>query len=143
MAQPKIYLRCLFSSYFKMIMPDTSLLVVVHEDLLQRGLFQKHIVQMQQVKLVNDRRDIAVIHKGNRGLVRSLRIVRNAGQIKEIARDSLLDMYPKFWTHIYKLGGHHGCFSVFYRRHPFCFCLNPFVIIVINILIYSNCKFFK
>ena len=30
------------------------------------------------------------------------------------------DMYPEFWTHIYKLGGHHGCFSVFYRRHPFC-----------------------
>ena len=53
------------------------------------------------------------------------------------------DMYPEFWTHIYKLGGHHGCFSVFYRRHPFCFCLNPFVIIVINILTYSNCKFFK
>ena len=45
---------------------------------------------MQQVKLVNNRRDISVIHKGNRGLIRSLRIVRNAGQIKEIARDSLL-----------------------------------------------------
>ena len=59
-------------------------------------------------------------------------------------KDSLaFDMYPKFWTHIYKLSGHHGCFSVFYRRHPFCFCLNPFVIIVINILTYSNCKFFK
>ena len=42
---------------------------------------------MQQVKLVNNRRDISVIHKGNRGLIRSLRIVRNAGQIKEIARD--------------------------------------------------------
>ena len=53
------------------------------------------------------------------------------------------DMYPKFWTHIYKLGGHHGCFSVFYRRHPFCFCLDSFVIIVINIFINSNCKFFK
>lgn len=53
------------------------------------------------------------------------------------------DMYPKSWTHIYKLGGHHGCFSVFYWRHPFCFCLNPFVIIIINIFIYSNCKFFK
>src|SRR5699024_11765360 len=90
MAQPKIYLRCLFSSYFKMTMPDTSLRIVVHEDFLQRGLFQKHIVQMQQVKLVNNRRDISVIHKGNRGLIRSLRIVRNAGQIKEIARDSLL-----------------------------------------------------
>lgn len=45
---------------------------------------------MQQVKLVNNRRDISVIHKGNRGLIRSLRIVRNAGQIKEIARDSLV-----------------------------------------------------
>ena len=53
------------------------------------------------------------------------------------------DMYPKSWTHIYKLGGHHGCFSVFYWRHPFCFYLNPFVIIIINIFIYSNCKFFK
>ena len=53
------------------------------------------------------------------------------------------DMYPEFWTHIYKLGGHHGCFSVFYRRHPFCFCLDSFVIIVINIFINSNCKFFK
>ncbi|MGN8888156.1 hypothetical protein, partial [Blautia sp. HCP28S3_G10] len=36
------------------------------------------------------------------------------------------DMYPEFWTHIYKLGGHYGCFSVFYRRHPFCFCLDSF-----------------
>lgn len=53
------------------------------------------------------------------------------------------DMYPEFWTHIYKLGGHHGCFSVFYRRHPFCFCLDSFAIIVINIFINSNCKFFK
>ena len=55
----------------------------------------------------------------------------------------LSDMYPEFWTHIYKLGGHHGCFSVFYRRHPFCFCLDSFAIIVINIFINSNCKFFK
>ncbi len=54
-----------------------------------------------------------------------------------------IDMYPEFWTHIYKLGGHHGCFSVFYRRHPFCFCLDSFAIIVINIFINSNCKFFK
>lgn len=55
----------------------------------------------------------------------------------------VIDMYPEFWTHIYKLGGHHGCFSVFYRRHPFCFCLDSFAIIVINIFINSNCKFFK
>lgn len=55
----------------------------------------------------------------------------------------VFDMYPEFWTHIYKLGGHHGCFSVFYRRHPFCFCLDSFAIIVINIFINSNCKFFK
>ena len=65
---------------------------------------------------------------------------------KMLKKDALLvyfDMYPEFWTHIYKLGGHHGCFSVFYRRHPFCFCLDSFAIIVINIFINSNCKFFK
>lgn len=56
---------------------------------------------------------------------------------------AIIDMYPEFWTHIYKLGGHHGCFSVFYRRHPFCFCLDSFAIIVINIFINSNCKLFK
>ena len=52
---------------------------------------------MQQVKLVNNRRDISVIHKGNRGLIRSLRIVRNAGQMKEIARDSLLCAQSDFF----------------------------------------------
>ena len=62
---------------------------------------------------------------------------------KETASLAAGDMYPEFWTHIYKLGGHHGCFSVFYRRHPFCFCLDSFAIIVINIFINSNCKFFK
>ena len=70
--------------------------------------------------------------------------VQCAGNFEKITEEvEEFDMYPKFWTHIYKLSGHHGCFSVFYRRHPFCFCLNPFVIIVINILTYSNCKFFK
>ena len=62
---------------------------------------------------------------------------------KKAALETLNDMYPEFWTHIYKLGGHYGCFSVFYRRHPFCFCLDSFAIIVINIFINSNCKFFK
>lgn len=62
---------------------------------------------------------------------------------EKTAENKAFDMYPEFWTHIYKLGGHHGCFSVFYRRHPFCFCLDSFAIIVINIFINSNCKFFK
>ena len=105
MAQPKIYLRCLFSSYFKMTMPDTSLRIVVHEDFLQRGLFQKHIVQMQQVKLVDDRCDIAVIHKGNRGLVRTLGVVGNAGQAPEVTgngcfggeADLFLAAFPKLF----------------------------------------------
>ena len=35
-----------------------------------------------------------------------------------------LDMYPESWTHIYELGGTHGCYPVLYRWHPFCFCLN-------------------
>lgn len=67
-------------------------------------------------------------------------IENNTAVQKKAPKD---DMYPEFWTHIYKLGGHHGCFSVFYRRHPFCFCLDSFAIIVINIFINSNCKFFK
>lgn len=53
------------------------------------------------------------------------------------------DMYPESWTHIYKLGGTHGCFSVFYRRHPFCFCLNSFVIVIIYIFFNSFREFFK
>lgn len=53
------------------------------------------------------------------------------------------DMYPESWTHIYKLGGPHGCFSVFYRRHPFCFCLNSFVIVIIYIFFNSFREFFK
>ncbi|WP_288260058.1 DUF2194 domain-containing protein [uncultured Bacteroides sp.] len=68
-------------------------------------------------------------------------VVDNFGLYEKAVRG--FDMYPEFWTHIYKLGGHHGCFSVFYRRHPFCFCLDSFAIIVINIFINSNCKFFK
>ena len=44
-----------------------------------------------------------------------------------------IDMYPESWTHIYELGGTHGCYPVLYRWHPFCFCLNSFVIIVIYI----------
>jgi len=71
----------------------------------------------------------------------ALILYKNQKKIAKISARN--DMYPEFWTHIYKLGGHHGCFSVFYRRHPFCFCLDSFVIIVINIFINSNCKFFK
>ena len=78
--------------------------------------------------------------KKNGGLEMSFKTADRGSNLK-IAHE--IDMYPEFWTHIYKLGGHHGCFSVFYRRHPFCFCLDSFVIIVINIFINSNCKFFK
>ena len=39
---------------------------------------------MQQVKFINDCCDIAVIHKGNRGLVRGLREIRNTRQLPEI-----------------------------------------------------------
>ena len=28
-------------------------------------------------------------------------------------------------------------FPVLYRRHPFCFCLNSFIVIIIHIFIYS------
>ena len=77
-------------------------------------------------------------------LFHSTRFCERYKPCKMLKKDALLvDMYPEFWTHIYKLGGHHGCFSVFYRRHPFCFCLDSFAIIVINIFINSNCKFFK
>ncbi len=77
-----------------------------------------------------------------------IRELGSPGKVAAIIKEDLKsssqnDMYPEFWTHIYKLGGHHGCFSVFYRRHPFCFCLDSFAIIVINIFINSNCKFFK
>ena len=45
------------------------------------------------------------------------------------------DMYPESWTHIYELGGTHGCYPVFYRWHPFCFCLNSFIVVVIYIFL--------
>ncbi len=47
-------------------------------------------------------------------------------------------MYPESWTHIYELGGTHGCYPVLYRWHPFCFCLNSFVIIVLYIFFNNN-----
>ena len=56
---------------------------------------------------------------------------------------SVSDMYPESWTHIYKLGGSHGSFPVFYMRHPFCFCLNSFVIVIIYIFFNSFREFFK
>ena len=40
-------------------------------------------------------------------------------------------------TLIHELGGTHGCYPVLYRRHPFCFCLDSFVIVVIYI--HFNC----
>lgn len=46
---------------------------------------------MQQVKLVDDRCDIAVIHKGNRGLVRTLGVVGNAGQSPEVTGNGCFD----------------------------------------------------
>ncbi|MFR9164714.1 MAG: sensor histidine kinase [Dysgonomonas sp.] len=76
-------------------------------------------------------------------LIKKIICRTTAKEKKAVAEQKHFDMYPEFWTHIYKLGGHHGCFSVFYRRHPFCFCLDSFAIIVINIFINSNCKFFK
>ncbi len=53
------------------------------------------------------------------------------------------DMYPESWTHIYELDGLHGCYPVFYRRHPFCFCLNSFIIVVIYIFFNRFWEFFK
>jgi len=32
-------------------------------------------------------------------------------------------MYPESWTHIYELGGTHGCYPVSNRWHPFCICV--------------------
>ena len=106
------------------------------EDLLDRAINQNYVPVVDDqgyfIGIITRKEIIKYCYKE----MKELSILR-----KKEEADS--DMYPEFWTHIYKLGGHHGCFSVFYRRHPFCFCLDSFAIIVINIFINSNCKFFK
>ena len=53
------------------------------------------------------------------------------------------DMYPEFWTHKKLELGAHGCLSEFCRRHPFCFLLDSFVVVVIYVAVNSLGKCFK
>ena len=52
-------------------------------------------------------------------------------------------MYPEFWTHKKIELGAHGCLSEFCRRHPFCFLLDSFVVVVIYVAVNSLGKCFK
>ena len=54
-----------------------------------------------------------------------------------------IDMYPENWTHLSLVTGTNGCFPIFYGRHPFCFCLDPFVVIVFDIFFHRLCKDIK
>ena len=51
---------------------------------------------------------------------------------------SSYDMYPESWTLLFAvLIQAHGCFPVYNGRHPFCFGLDPFVVVVVHVFINS------
>ena len=53
---------------------------------------------------------------------------------------------PQFSGHRFKIESltfHHGCFPEFYGRHPFCFRLDPAVIVIVDIISNSFGECFK